>query len=124
MRHFLQLALSQCQYARVQTLPPRPKPAVVEIGKERGSAEAASQRADAALSWNGLEGGVLGLFKRLGTERVIVGLHQKPIAWAARWRAENQVTLSASSLVITEGRPTVRQLTRKCCRDLERITAS
>jgi hypothetical protein len=28
-----------------------------------------------------------------------------------------------SSFAITEGRPIVRQLTRKCCRDLERITA-
>jgi hypothetical protein len=33
----------------------------------------------------------------------------------------NQVTLSASSF---EGRSTARQLTRECCRDLERITAS
>ena len=31
---------------------------MVEIGKEWGCAEAASQRADAALSWNELEGGV------------------------------------------------------------------
>jgi hypothetical protein len=52
--YFLQLALSQCQHV--------PKPAVVEIDKERGSAEAASQRANAALSWNMLEGGVLDSF--------------------------------------------------------------
>jgi hypothetical protein len=31
-------------------LPPETKPAVVEIGKERGSAETANQRADAASS--------------------------------------------------------------------------
>jgi len=64
MRHFLQLALSQCQSTPVQILPlpPETKPAVVEIGKEPGSAEAASQRADAALSWNTLEGGVLDSF--------------------------------------------------------------
>jgi hypothetical protein len=29
---------------------------MVEIGKERGSAEVAGQRADAASSWNTLEG--------------------------------------------------------------------
>jgi hypothetical protein len=57
-----------------------PNPAVVEIGKERGSAEAASQRADAALSWNTLEGGGLDSFSRLGTDRVAVGLHLRPIA--------------------------------------------
>jgi hypothetical protein len=51
--------------------PPETKPAVVEIGgKERGSAEAASQRPAAAASWNTLEGGVLDSFRRLGTERV------------------------------------------------------
>jgi hypothetical protein len=52
------------------SLPPTPKqdPAWwMEIGRERGSAEAASQRADAALSWNALEGGVLDSFRRLGT---------------------------------------------------------
>lgn len=53
----------------------------------------------------GLEGGVLDLFKRLGTERVTVGLYQKPMARVVSWRAEK-----------------VRQLTRKCCRDLKRIT--
>jgi hypothetical protein len=56
------------------------KPAVLEIGKEKGSAEAASQRADAPSSWNTLEEGVPDSFKRLGTERVIVGLHQRLIA--------------------------------------------
>jgi hypothetical protein len=51
------------------TPPPETKPAVVEIGRERGSAETASQRAGAALSWNTLEGGrgVLDSFRRLGT---------------------------------------------------------
>jgi hypothetical protein len=78
---------------------------MVEIGKERRSAEVAGQRAGAASSWNTLEGGVRESFRRLG-------------------KLENQVTSSASSFVITEGRPIVRQLTRKCCRDLERITAS
>ena len=74
MWYFLPLALSQCRYAPVQTPLPRKQnpPWWMEIGRERGSAEAASQRADAALSWNGLEGGVLGSFKRLGTERVAV----------------------------------------------------
>jgi len=62
-----------------RNLPPRQKP-VMEIGKERGSAEATSQRADAASSWNTLEGGVLDSFRRLGTERVTVGLHIRPIA--------------------------------------------
>jgi hypothetical protein len=52
----------------------------VEIGKERGSAGAASQRADAALSWNTLEGGVLDSFRRLGTDGVAFGLHVRPIA--------------------------------------------
>jgi hypothetical protein len=56
---------------------------------------------------------VLNSFKRFGTERVTV-----------RLRLENQVTSSASSFVITEERSIVRQLTRKCCRDLERIIAS
>jgi len=51
----------------------------VEIGKERGSAEAASQRADAVLSWNTSEGGVLASFRRLGTERVAAGLHLRPM---------------------------------------------
>src|SRR5256885_820211 len=48
---------------------PETKPAVVEIGRERGSAEATSQRAGAALSWNTLEGGegVLDSLRRLGT---------------------------------------------------------
>ena len=46
------------------------KPAVAEIGgKERGSGEAASQRADAAASWDTSEGGVLDSFRMLGTER-------------------------------------------------------
>jgi hypothetical protein len=50
-----------CRSANMRRFKPSPEtnPAVVEIGKERGSAEAASQRADAALSWNTLEGGVL-----------------------------------------------------------------
>ena len=65
---------------RSTPLPPRPNPAVVEIGKERGSAEAASQRADAALSWNTLEGGGLDSLRKLGTDRVAVGLHLRPIA--------------------------------------------
>jgi hypothetical protein len=60
--------------------PPETKPAVVEIGKERGSAEAASQYADAALSWKMLEGGILDSFRRVGTDRVIVGPHLRPIA--------------------------------------------
>jgi hypothetical protein len=47
----------------------------VEIGKEWGSVEAASQRASAASSWSTLEGGVLDSFKGFGTERVTVGLH-------------------------------------------------
>jgi hypothetical protein len=80
MRHFPRLALSQCQYVCQSKTSPETKPAVVEISKEWGSAEAASQRANAALSWNELEGGVLGSFKRLGTEWVTVGLHQKPMA--------------------------------------------
>jgi hypothetical protein len=44
---------------------PETKSAMVEIGEERGSAKAASQRANAALSWNMLEGGVLDSFRRL-----------------------------------------------------------
>jgi hypothetical protein len=60
--------------------PPETKPAVVEIGKERGSVEAASQRADAASSWNMLEGSVLDSFRRLRTERVIIGLPLRLIA--------------------------------------------
>ena len=39
-----------------------------------------SQRADAALSWNTLEGGVLDSFRRLRTERVTVGLRLRLIA--------------------------------------------
>jgi hypothetical protein len=46
---------------------PEIKSAVVEIGRERGSAEVASQRVDAAQSWNTLEGGVLDSLRRLGT---------------------------------------------------------
>src|SRR5271168_4943965 len=75
MRHFLQLALSQSICAGKPS--PEIKPAVVEIGRERGSAEAASQPADAALSWNTLEGGVLDSLRRLGTDRVAVRLHLK-----------------------------------------------
>jgi hypothetical protein len=59
---------------------PEINPAVVEIGRERGSVGAASQRADAALSWITLEGGVLDSFRRLGTERVAVRLHVRLIA--------------------------------------------
>jgi len=59
---------------------PRPKPAVVEVGIERGSAEVASQRADAALSWNTLEGGVLDSFRRLEMDRVAAGLHLRLMA--------------------------------------------
>jgi hypothetical protein len=59
---------------------PETKPAVVEIGKERGSVEAASQRADAALSWNTSEGSGLDSFRRLGTDRVVVGLRLRQIA--------------------------------------------
>jgi hypothetical protein len=45
-----------CRSANMRRLKPSPEtnPAVVEIGK-RGSAKAASQRADAALPWNTLE---------------------------------------------------------------------
>jgi hypothetical protein len=46
------------------------KPAVLGIGKERASAKAASQRADAESSWNMLEGGVLNSFRRLGRSRL------------------------------------------------------
>jgi hypothetical protein len=53
-------------------LPLETNPVVVEIGKERGSAEVAGQRADAASSWNTLKGGVQGSFRRLGTEQVTV----------------------------------------------------
>jgi hypothetical protein len=59
---------------------PETNPAMVEIGKERGSAEVAGQRADAASSWSTLEGGVQDSFKRLGTERVTVRLHRRLIA--------------------------------------------
>ena len=52
-------------------LPPETNPAVVEIGK-RGSAKAASQRADAALPWNTLEGDMLGSFRRLRTDLLAV----------------------------------------------------
>jgi hypothetical protein len=51
---------------------------VAEIGRERGSVKTASQRADAALSWNTLEVGVCWI--RLGgleRDRVAVGLHLK-----------------------------------------------
>jgi len=60
-------------------LPPETNPAVVEIGKEGGSAEVAGQRADAASSWNTWEGGIQGSFRRLGTERVTVKLHLRLI---------------------------------------------
>jgi hypothetical protein len=47
---------------------PEAIPAVMERGRQkRGAAEAASQRSDAALSWDTLKGGVVGLLKRLGT---------------------------------------------------------
>jgi hypothetical protein len=59
---------------------PRLKLAVMEIGKERGSAEAASQHADVALSWNTLEGGVLDSFRRLEMDRVAAELHLRPMA--------------------------------------------
>jgi hypothetical protein len=52
------------------TLAPKTNPAVVKVGKERGSAEVAGQRADATSSWNTLKGGVQGSFRRLETERV------------------------------------------------------
>ena len=60
---FSLLAQSGSQLDKVSRRPgpnlaPETNPAMVEIGEERGSVGVAGQRADAASSWNTLEGGV------------------------------------------------------------------
>ena len=47
-----------------------------------------------------------------------------PVFSLARWRARKSGNLISVILRHHRGETTVRQLTRKCCRDLERITAS
>ena len=105
--------MSQRSICRIKTNPGT-KPAVLEIGKGRGSGEAASQYADAAFSTiEGRRDVELIAFRRLAVE-LQRGTWSLAAASAGGWRPGKRGNFGGV-VVRIEDRPTVQQSMRTCC---------